>query len=474
MDVLVGIDIGTTNIKTIAITPEGNIIYETSKKNKVIENQGYIDLDGEYIFNSIIKMIKEIISNNYKILSIGISSLAETVFPVNIGKDEKDIMKRAMIWHDKRTEENMEDFFSKIDKKEYFQVTGLHSQYLYSVFKLDWYYKHNPGLFKKNIKWLPVNSYIAYRLTDQLGIDYSLASRTGAINVFKRKWSKKIFDLLPFSQKVFPDLVECGTKIGNIQKSIKKYLGINYNIPISLSGHDHICGSYAVASFQEDILLDSMGTAENIMAIVDPVEIDLKKLYDYEVNVGLHVIPNKLYLYEAFNYSGALINNIISLFFNKEIEEINDADFKVFNQEASKFKKENIDIEIVVEQNDDKISDYKSKGISFLNIPIYAQRGKIFMSIIRYLAKKSQLVIDDIEYITQNSYDIIAIGGSTRNDLLMKEKAKVLDNVLYINKIDEAVTLGAALLGGVGAKVFEDYKEAVNNINREKVKITNE
>jgi len=53
----------------------------------------------------------------------------------------------------------------------------------------------------------------------------------------------------------------------------------------------------------------------------------------------------------------------------------------------------------------------------------------------------------------------------------MKEKARILKRNLYINKIEEAVTLGAALLGGIGAGIFSDYGKAVANINRKKTKV---
>lgn len=471
MDVMIGIDIGTTNIKLTAISKESEIIFTCQRKNMIMNNEDYYDFDGKHIFQSVINMLKEAIDgNNIKILSIGISSLAETVFPIYDDNIENDF--KSMAWYDKRTESEKNKFFDNISEEDFFLITGLRPEYLYSIFKMKWYYNNQKNLFEKEVKWLPVNSFLAYRLTGSMKIDYSMASRTGALDINNKTWSNKIFDILPYNNKVFPDLVECGMAIGDIKNEIKKNLGITYDIPVSLSGHDHICGSYAVAGFQKNVLLDSMGTAENIMAIIDPSEVSLEELVDENVSLGVHIIPGKFYIYDAFNYSGGVINTLISLFFNIDTENISNKEFDKFIKEAKECKiNKNDNINILIGQNDDKLYNKNLDNLNILNIPLDVKRGEVFMAGINYMCNKSNEIISDLEKITNKDFDVIAIGGSTKNSLLMQEKANKLKKDMFINKISEAVTLGAALLGGVGAGVFSDYLTAVESIDREKKRI---
>ncbi len=523
MKVLVGIDIGTTNIKVNAFSKEREELFSASYKNKLIEvNPGY-DLDGDYIFKKVLKSLREIITRGYQPASLGISSLGETLLPVFNSQRSKiepdkssydrlaeqknkiiDVIdnnkstSQAMIWHDNRSRPQFEAFLNKITEEEFFRETGLWPDYIYSIFKLLWYYENKPKIFQAADCWLPVNSYLLYRLTGRAVMDYSQASRTGGFNLQQRTWSQKIFNRLPFSSDVLPELQDCGIKVGNIKESIKEELKkelkkkseieedvemkteegkekpeIDYDIPVSLAGHDHICGSYAVAGFRGDLLVDSMGTAEDILAIIDPDEVSREELLARRVSIGLHVIPGKAYIYKAFGYSGAVINSLIRLFFNKPVSEISAEDFTRFNREAEEYQKSEYLPEILIAQNGDSLAEnkYEIDNLNILNFPLDASRGQLFMAAVRYLAEKSRKYIQDIEETISRKYDVIAIGGSTKNNLLMNEKSRLLEGELYINDIKEAVTLGAALLGGIGAGCYQDYQSAVTAITREKHKV---
>ena len=59
---------------------------------------------------------------------------------------------------------------------------------------------------------------------------------------------------------------------------------------------------------------------------------------------------------------------------------------------------------------------------------------------------------------------IQCFGGESRNDLLMKIKASVLNRTLTKMEMPETVSLGAALLGGIGADIFTNLQEALNGL----------
>ena len=462
MQVLVGIDIGTTNIKAIAFNTLGEQQYSINKKNKIIEYDSKEDFDYAYIENTILNMLKEIKNEGFKILSIGISSLAESLVPIFA----EDKFINTMVWYDRRTESLKESFINKFNsEKTFYHITGLKPNYLYSIHKLQWYQKHEPELFNKVDKWLPLNSFIGYILTGNMAIDYTMASRTGALNIKEKSWSKEIFDHLPYKKDVFPELIASGNKLGEVKDEIKDVIGIDYDIPVSLGGHDHICGSFAVIAFKDNYLLDSMGTAENILTIIDKSQLDIESYIKRNVCAGVHVIPDKYYVYKAFDYSGAVINNIASLFFNKPKEKLNKKDYEKFSKEAENHIKDDILVELFIEQNENN-NKFNLKNTNILNISANTTRGEIFLGAIRYISNKAKQVIKDLEKTNKEKYNIIAIGGSTRNNVLMREKQKIINRNIYINQIDEAVTLGAALLGGLGAGFYQDYEDVIKHINR--------
>ncbi len=468
MKSIIGIDIGTTNIKITAFSLMGKQLYSFSKKNKIYDSKDGYDFDKEYIFSCVLIMLQKIIANDLEILSIGISSFAETLIPV-IRKNIN--YSRTMVWYDRRTEKQKDDFFNKFDPEYFFKITGLKPEYLHSIHKLSWYKENNSGMFNKVYKWLPANSYIAYKLTGELAMDYTLACRTGALNIKERKWSEDILSILPFTDNVFPPLIDSGKKIGNLSNEMKNKLQIDYDIPVALGGHDHICGSYAVAAYRDNVILDSMGTAENIQAIVDIADINMNQLWQLDINIGAHVIPEMGYIYDTFDYSGAVIDFLISLFLNKNKEKLTEKDYNIFCREARNYVNQKSNIKLYINQNDRR-NKYKLNNINFLNISLSTKRGEIFLAGIHHISEKSKEIIKVLEKIIDEQLDIIAIGGSTRNSLLMKEKARILNRDVYITKIDKAVTLGAALLGSLAGDYYDNYKMAVTNIIGDSKKVS--
>ncbi len=59
---------------------------------------------------------------------------------------------------------------------------------------------------------------------------------------------------------------------------------------------------------------------------------------------------------------------------------------------------------------------------------------------------------------------VTVIGGSTRNSLLMRLKATILNQPIRVAAVSEAVCLGAAILGGLGAGVYADVPSALAHL----------
>lgn len=62
---------------------------------------------------------------------------------------------------------------------------------------------------------------------------------------------------------------------------------------------------------------------------------------------------------------------------------------------------------------------------------------------------------------------IIAVGGAVRNQLWMQNKADVTGKVIEVPALEEATTLGAALLAGIGLGIYTDEKDAFQQTYKE-------
>jgi xylulokinase len=91
-------------------------------------------------------------------------------------------------------------------------------------------------------------------------------------------------------------------------------------------------------------------------------------------------------------------------------------------------------------------------------------RDAVTRAIFEGLALESRNLLEPLLTYPQVTppQSVVAIGGGTRNRLLMSIKASVSDLNYHVVEADEATALGAALLGGLGAGVYEDVDDAVS------------
>jgi xylulokinase len=85
------------------------------------------------------------------------------------------------------------------------------------------------------------------------------------------------------------------------------------------------------------------------------------------------------------------------------------------------------------------------------------------------MAADSRLCTDSmLELSPAHRIDAVrVIGGLTRNALYMKIKAAMLGRPVTVVELADSVAMGAALLAGIGAGIYEDLADAYRQIRTE-------
>jgi len=93
-------------------------------------------------------------------------------------------------------------------------------------------------------------------------------------------------------------------------------------------------------------------------------------------------------------------------------------------------------------------------------------RGALFRAVLEGLAYDSRNSLEPLLAYTslESLRAIYAIGGGTQNRLLMRIKATVMNQGITVSGVKEATSVGAAILGGVGAGVYPDIPSALQEL----------
>ncbi|HEU5138347.1 MAG TPA: FGGY family carbohydrate kinase, partial [Bacillales bacterium] len=265
---LLGVDIGTTHCKVGLFGLDGSEVKIATKETVThYDSDGHAYFEPEEIWGTVASLIKKTTrEHDQEPVVVGITSMAETGVLVD---RSTGLPKSQMIpWFDKRTAKQAEWIGREIDAFSAFQKTGLHNSYKYGLAKLLWLEKQDPGITKGAV-WLSAADYIAYRLTGELGTDYSLAARTFAFRIDKKEWDVPWLRHFGFEEELFPTAGPSGEAVGRIPTEEFQKIGLAKDTPVAVSGHDHVCAALAVGAVHPGVVFDSIGTAETLVGTLN-------------------------------------------------------------------------------------------------------------------------------------------------------------------------------------------------------------
>ena len=143
-------------------------------------------------------------------------------------------VRPAIIWMDRRAEKERRTIAETIGEDSIFQISGNGIDSYFGYTKLLWVKEHEPCNWAKIRHILPIHSYIIFRMTGQITVDYCSAGNVGGIYDYSRHcWSGEMcrklgipFDSLPQNFHQPSDL------IGTLTPEYQRKLNLNNNVSI--------------------------------------------------------------------------------------------------------------------------------------------------------------------------------------------------------------------------------------------------
>lgn len=443
--IMAGFDIGTTNIKLALFDEKVRMLWNRSARTPLLKMNNRDMLPAKRLFEVVVEIFSSIPEELRKdIVSIGISSLGETVFPM--GKDGP--LSDGLIWYSRTTLKEFNEFMKKVSEDEVFKITALRPSWIFSLFKMIWFYKNFSELAEKIVTWLDVADYITYMFTGSIGMDRCIASRSLFLDVTNGNWSKKILDLSGIPSEHLPPLIESGVERGFVKKDIAKELGLGKRVVVTTAGQDHIAAAFSSGAFKEKNVLNSTGTTECIVWGGDKALLDvfLRRAIS-SFNGGIHVFPNEYYLLEGIPTGGFAVEWFLKKILKENFDMLENLDLRETSVVFFPFLRGRFEQE-------------KING-AFFDLKDEHDRIDLLMAILESLAFETKKMVDDLKKIgLKNNYEIVAVGGGARNSLLLQIKANVLKVPVKVLRVHNATSLGAALISGIASGIFDDWEDA--------------
>ena len=286
---LLGVDIGTTHCKAGTFDLAGQVVCMASRPTPTGRTaEGHPCHDPEALWGAVIAMIQEVLAAapERRVEVMGVAGMAEAGLLVDAasGAARTEIIP----WFDPRSTKQMETIGRESDPWSLFQRSGLRPSFKYGLSKILWLRQHSPAITSGAV-WLSVPDYIVYKLTGRMATDPTLAARTYVYDLAEGAWDAAWIRHFDLDTALFPEVHASGSPAGNVTELAARATGLTMGTPVAVSGHDHICTLLAAGITAPGPVLDSIGTAESVLGVLDRLQLD-QAAFESGLTIAPHVL----------------------------------------------------------------------------------------------------------------------------------------------------------------------------------------
>ncbi len=147
-------------------------------------------------------------------------------------------VRPAIIWADTRSTRQTAQLVARVGMDRGYAITGHRLNPTYSLSKVMWVRDEEPAAFARTRRVALAKDYIVSRLTRRLVTDPSDASSTNAFDQGTGAWSDELIGASGLERALFPEIVPSTTVVGRVTPEAAEATGLPAGTPVVLGGGD--------------------------------------------------------------------------------------------------------------------------------------------------------------------------------------------------------------------------------------------
>ncbi len=463
MAVFLGIDIGTSSTKTLAVDESGKILAEANSSYPCHHLQAlWSEQDPEDWWQATITTIQAVMKQaNLKPDSVKAIGLSGQMHGAVFLDEHNKVIRPAILWNDQRT-------FQECEQIE--RLTGGRAKLIklvanpaltgFTAPKILWLRNHEPKNFDKLRKVLLPKDEIRRRLTGEFATDVSDASGMLLLDVAKRTWSKELLTMLDLDAKLFARCYESQEITGQLTQEVAQLLGLTTKCVVVGGAGDCAAGAVGNGIVKHGLLSTSIGTSGVVFVHSDKMEIDpAGRLHTF-----CHAVPGKWHMMGVNLSSGGSLE-----WFSKKLCQF-EIETEAFGKDKT-FEKLVSEAEVVPAGSEGLFflpylsgertphADPDARGC-FIGLSLKHGRGHMTRSILEGVAYSLRDSLEIIKEMGVPIDEIRAGGGGAQSPLWRQIEADVFACDVVSLKAEKGSAFGAALLATVGGGAYKSIEEA--------------
>ena len=259
---LIGIDVGTSGVKVLAVAEDGRIVKSAVESYPLhVPRAGWTEQDPVDWWHATIKALERVmpVCAGHKIAAVGLSGQMHGMVALD---DRMQVVRPAILWNDQRTERQCREL-TELAGGPAALLAMTNNQMLtgYTGGKIRWLQQVEPDNYQRVRLILNPKDYIRWCLTGTVCTDVSDASGTGFYDVKNNRWHEQLLSLAGIDRTLFPPVVESTATAGRVHGRAAAATGLPIDTPVSGGGGDAVISTTGLGLIKPGRIGITLGTS---------------------------------------------------------------------------------------------------------------------------------------------------------------------------------------------------------------------
>ncbi|MGH3037330.1 MAG: xylulokinase, partial [Gaiellaceae bacterium] len=252
MTALVGLDVGTTGVKALAVSPGGDVLAAAEEGYPLATPRpGWSEQDPESWWRAAEAALAALPPG--EVAGVGLSGQMHGLVLLDA---EERVLRPAILWNDQRTATECAEIEERLGLERLVELTGNRALPGFTAPKLLWVRRHEPEVYERVAHVLLPKDYVRLRLTGERASDAADASGTLLLDVGARRWSTELLSALDVPAAWLPPVLESPDVSGRTAAGL----------PVAAGAGDQAAGALGVGVDRPGPLSVVLGTSGVVFA----------------------------------------------------------------------------------------------------------------------------------------------------------------------------------------------------------------
>ena len=384
---------------------------------------------------------------------------------VPLGRDGRPL-RNAIIWADQRALEQERWIGERLSFEDVYQITGHRLSASYSLAKILWLRDKQPDIYGDTYKFVHAKDSIVARLTGAFATDPSDASSMNLYDLESGEWSGAILDAVDLPEAKLPEIRLSTDVVGEVQASVADAVGVAAGTPVVIGGGDGACAAAGAGVIEAGSAYNYVGSSSWI-ALSTP-----QPIYDPEYRTFTfgHVIPDMFMPTGTMQAAGASYQwtrDQLSLFEKETAERLGISPYELINLEIAQVTpgaEGLFFLPYLLGERSPRWNPH-ARG-AFIGLTIRHSRAHMYRAVLEGVTMNLRVILDAFRAQGTEIDAMRLIGGGAAGRVWNQIMADIYGMpVQRLAILEEATSMGAALVGGVGVGLYAGF-DMIQQMNK--------